>query len=114
MNIRKICYGAAFGFVLLMGFANAQTPMPANIEQHLRAAREAAKFEWVWTLSRNCVAPELGPPEIGERGAIPDRSLWYARPAKVFDNLYFVGTRIHSSWALTTSDGIILIDTLYN
>jgi metallo-beta-lactamase class B len=88
--------------------------MPANIEQHLRAAREAAKFEWVWTLSRNCVAPELGPPEIGERGAIPDRSLWYARPAKVFDNLYFVGTRIHSSWALTTSDGIILIDTLYN
>ena len=37
----------------------------------------------------------------------------YAEPAKVFDNLYFVGTKIHSSWALTTSDGIILIDTLY-
>jgi len=31
----------------------------------------------------------------------------------VFDNLYFVGTKFHSSWALTTSDGIILIDTLY-
>ena len=31
----------------------------------------------------------------------------------MFDNLYFVGTKIHSSWALTTSDGIILIDTLY-
>jgi len=114
MNFRKICCGSAFGFVLLTGFASAQTPIPPNIEQHLRAAREAAKFEWVGTLSRNCVAPELGPPEIGERGSIPDRSLWYARPAKVFDNLYFVGTRIHSSWALTTSDGIILIDTLYN
>ena len=36
----------------------------------------------------------------------------YADPAKVFDNLYFVGTKIHSAWALTTSQGIILIDEL--
>ena len=32
----------------------------------------------------------------------------------MFDNLYFVGTKIHSSWALTTSDGIVLIDTLFD
>ncbi len=32
----------------------------------------------------------------------------------MFDDLYFVGTKIHSSWALTTSEGIILIDTLYD
>jgi metallo-beta-lactamase class B len=32
----------------------------------------------------------------------------------VFDNLYFLGTKFHTSWALTTSDGIIVIDTLYN
>ena len=38
---------------------------------------------------------------------------WYAEPAKVFDNLYFVGGKIHSAWALTTSDGIILIDTIF-
>jgi metallo-beta-lactamase class B len=31
----------------------------------------------------------------------------------VFDNLYFVGGKVHSAWALTTSDGIILIDTIY-
>jgi metallo-beta-lactamase class B len=31
----------------------------------------------------------------------------------VFDNLYWVGTRIHSSWVLKTSQGLILIDTLY-
>ncbi len=110
---RKIYCGAAFGFALA-GFANAQAPIPANIEAHVRAAREAAKFEWVGTLSRDYVAPELGSPEIGGRGVIPDRSLWFARPAKVFDNLYFLGTRFHSSWALTTSDGIILVDTLYN
>ncbi len=51
---------------------------------------------------------------MGERGKVPDRTLWYERPAKVFDNLYFVGTKFHNSWALTTTDGIILIDTLYN
>jgi metallo-beta-lactamase class B len=32
----------------------------------------------------------------------------------MFDNLYWVGTKIHSAWALKTSGGIILIDTLYN
>jgi metallo-beta-lactamase class B len=45
---------------------------------------------------------------------VPDRATWYAPPYKVFDNLYFVGTKIHSAWALTTSDGIIVIDTLFD
>src|SRR5690606_4842666 len=36
---------------------------------------------------------------------------WYAPPLKVFDNLYWLGTRQHSSWALQTSEGIIIIDT---
>jgi metallo-beta-lactamase class B len=41
----------------------------------------------------------------------PDRATWYAPPFKVFDNFYWLGTRQHSSWALQTSAGIILIDT---
>jgi metallo-beta-lactamase class B len=45
----------------------------------------------------------------GGRGA--DRSTWYAPPFKIFDNFYWLGTRAHSSWALQTSDGIIIIDT---
>jgi metallo-beta-lactamase class B len=32
----------------------------------------------------------------------------------VFDNLYWLGTRQHSSWALRTSGGIILIDTNFS
>ena len=47
-------------------------------------------------------------------GKPPARETWFTEPAKVFDNLYFVGSKIHSSWALTTSEGIILIDTLYS
>lgn len=34
----------------------------------------------------------------------------YIEPTRVFDNLYFVGDRTTSAWALTTSAGIILID----
>jgi metallo-beta-lactamase class B len=34
-------------------------------------------------------------------------------PFQVFDNLYFVGVRWVSSWLLKTSQGLILIDTLY-
>ena len=33
-------------------------------------------------------------------------------PHKVFDNLYFVGNGQVSSWALTTSEGIVLIDAM--
>jgi metallo-beta-lactamase class B len=35
-------------------------------------------------------------------------------PTQVFDNLYYVGTGGVASWALKTSDGIILIDALNN
>ena len=46
--------------------------------------------------------------------ATPDKAGWYASPYKVFDNLYWLGTRQHSSWALRTSGGIILIDTNFS
>jgi metallo-beta-lactamase class B len=53
-------------------------------------------------------APARG---AGGPGATPDRATWYASPYKVFDNLYWLGTRQHSSWALQTSAGIVMIDT---
>lgn len=36
------------------------------------------------------------------------------RPITVFDNLHFLGTDWVSAWAIETSDGIILFDTLNN
>ena len=53
-------------------------------------------------------APGRGP---AAAPATPDRAGWYASPYKVFDNLYWLGTRQHSSWALRTSEGLIIIDT---
>lgn len=46
-------------------------------------------------------------------GAIPPRDAWYAEGGQVFDNLYMLTTRANSAWAVKTSAGIILIDTLF-
>ena len=43
----------------------------------------------------------------------PPLGAWYQEPAKVFDNLYYVGDNHHSMWAVTTSEGIILHDTAF-
>jgi metallo-beta-lactamase class B len=100
----------------------AQATAPVTPESLLIAAKRAAGQDHAGTFIRICVAPEnLAAGGRGGRGgpnsstaAVPDRAAWYAAPYKVFDNLYFLGTRIHSSWALTTSAGIIVIDTLFD
>ncbi len=93
----------------------------AEIEAALRSAKTASGFEFLGALNRNCVLPASGglntsnnlPRYVQDPTTIPPRESWYAESAQVFDNLYFVGGRIHSSWALTTSEGIIIIDTVY-
>jgi metallo-beta-lactamase class B len=67
----------------------------------------------------NPAAARAGGAGAGGRGAAagrgpaptPDRTTWYASPYKIFDNFYWLGTRQHSSWALRTSDGLIILDT---
>ena len=102
------------------GYTHAQQSATNRVDAHRRAAQRAAGLEYPGLLGRLCVVPpnkENSPPPSAPsatRRPAPDRSRWYAPPFKVFDNLYWVGTKIHSSWALKTSEGIILIDTLYN
>jgi metallo-beta-lactamase class B len=54
----------------------------------------------------------------GARGtgpaAAPAREGWYAEPAKVADNLYFLGTKVHHAWALAGSEGIIVFEALFD
>lgn len=49
----------------------------------------------------------------GGPAATPARDTWYAEGGQVFDNLYLLTTKTNSAWAVTTSEGIILIDTLF-
>jgi metallo-beta-lactamase class B len=107
-----ICAAAAFAQGSAMREAHAQG---ANaIEAHLAAAKAAAGFDFTGTLARICIAPQTAPGADVPPPPPPARTTWFTDSAKVFDNLYFVGTKLHSAWALTGRDGIILIDTLYD
>jgi metallo-beta-lactamase class B len=103
--------------LLLTATSLAAGAQPA-VEAHLAAAKKAEGTDFPGTIARLCIVPDV-PVGAGAGGGggprpIPDRANWYAEPARMFDNLYWVGTKIHSAWALQTSGGIILIDTLYN
>src|SRR3954467_1455108 len=95
--------------------ATAQTST-SEIDAHIAAAKTAAGQDYRATFVNLCFPTPL---PGGPRGAAallvprpaPDRAIWYASPYQVFDNLYWLGTRQHSSWALKTSAGLIIIDT---
>ena len=114
------CFLAAGATMAAMTIAlQAQTPAPASPEGLVAEAKRAAGRDHAGTFLRICVAPDnlnaapRPPPVTGPR-TVPDRATWYAAPYKVFDDLYFLGTQIHSAWALTTAEGIIIIDTLFD
>lgn len=60
-------------------------------------------------------AAKGGAAKAGGRGpaASPPKENWYAEGGQVFDSLYMLTTKTNSAWAVKTSGGIILIDTLF-
>jgi metallo-beta-lactamase class B len=107
---------SALPLLLLVAFtskANAQLSANA-IDAHLNAAKTAAGVDWPGTLARLCIVPPfVGTIADNAPGPAPARDTWFMEPARVFDNLYFIGSKIHNSWALTNDQGIIILDTLY-
>jgi metallo-beta-lactamase class B len=105
--------------VLLGAALFAQVPVD-DVDTHVAAARAAAGLDFRNTFINLCLPPAGRGAAGAARGAAapgrgpsptPDRATWYAPPFKVFDNLYWLGTRQHSSWALQTSGGIVILDT---
>jgi metallo-beta-lactamase class B len=90
---------------------------PDTIQAHVEAARAAAGHDHPGLFGQLCTPPAARPPAPQGRAAqppsTPDRSVWHVEPAKVFDNLYFVGQSEYSAWAVTTSAGIILVDSIF-
>jgi len=129
---------AAFAAALLGTALSAQAPV-SEMDTHINAARTAAGLDYRATFVNLCFAganpagarPGGAAPAGGRDAAAggraaaapgaggggrgpaptPDRATWYASPYKVFDNFYWLGTRQHSSWALRTSDGLVILDT---
>jgi len=115
MRLGAVVLAASFGL------ANA-APTADTVDAHVLAAQKAAGLDFPGTLEVLCIQPADGSdPAAAARAAnagrsrqTPARESWYAEPAQVFDNVYWVGTKINSAWAIKTSAGIILIDTMYN
>src|SRR3954468_17545189 len=84
-----------------------------TVDAPVAAAKAAAGKEHTVLFDGLC-KPASGPPQRapGPR-VVPERSAWHYEPVKVFDNLYYVGEKEYSAWALVTSDGIIVIDTIW-
>jgi metallo-beta-lactamase class B len=113
-------------FLLVICFsigANAQTNLNPAVQVHIDVAKAAAYrpgndltvlYDTVCEPALSAKGPvaanvEGGPGENASR--VPPRSEWYTPPVKVFDNAYWLGSLRQSTWAITTSDGIILIDS---
>jgi len=127
MLTTRIWIGAV-GTALVSATLSAQAP-PSEIDSHIYAAKTAAGLDYRATFVNLCFpganpglaraggaargAPGGGaaPARGGGAPVTPDRSTWYASPYRIFDDLYWLGTRQHSSWALRTSEGLIILDT---
>jgi len=110
----------ALAMLAFLSVASAQNVRPAadSIERHIAAAKNAAGGrddtpDFYGLVTAICVAPLNAPPrpDAPAPRPNPNRKSTYLEPKKAFDDLYWMGTPSRSSWALTTSDGIILYDT---
>jgi metallo-beta-lactamase class B len=121
-----------FCIVLFVAFwtaadANAQAAGKAAVQRHLEAAKNAAYepgndltllYDTVCEPALSTEGPrerniQAAPESLATR-KVPPRAEWFTEPTKVFDNLYYIGEIRQSIWAVTTSEGIILIDAAYD
>ena len=89
-------------------------PVPARpdndkVKEHWAAANRLAGKDWIPAAHFQC-APEA---EVTDR--LPPRVRTQPDvkrdPVKVFDNLYFVGEKADVTWIISTSDGLIMLDS---
>src|SRR5687768_261073 len=107
------------GAVLAGATVLAQSSPSTGAAPHVAAAKKAAGQDHLVLFNALCVPPPpIRPPQQAGPAAAPQgpppRSQWHAEPAKVFDNLYFLGQTEYTAWAVVTSDGIIVIDPLFD
>ena len=104
--------------IVAIGIAGAQS-YPDTVDGHVAAATAAAGSEYGALVKRLCTAAVPPAPRNASAAAPrpagpPARETWYAPPAKVFDNLYFLGQSEYSAWAVKTPGGIIIIDPIFD
>jgi metallo-beta-lactamase class B len=91
---------------------SADEQAKAAIQKHISAAARLAGKEWDGLYRQRCQV-DSAPLTQQQRSAAPRVERPAPPPMQVFDNLYYLGIDRVSAWALKTSDGIIIIDSLY-
>jgi metallo-beta-lactamase class B len=124
--VKNCLVGALLAGALLWGFASAGLLAQSHprVEAHVAAAKTAAGTDFAGVFTRICreaapaAMPPIAPRPEAQRGARPPgpppRESWHADPVKVFDNLYFLGQTEYSAWAVKTSAGLIIIDSIFD
>jgi metallo-beta-lactamase class B len=103
---------AGIAAALFSGSAIAQQGA-GTVDSHVAAAKAAAGTEHTALFDAIC-KPAPGPVQAGSGPRpVPELSTWHYDPVKVFDNLYYIGEQEFSAWAVVTSAGIIVIDTIW-
>ena len=83
----------------------------ATVQAHVDTATRLAGSDLSALLSLCKAAPAVRP-KVDEHDLMALIAKPAPAPGKAFDNLYFLGDAWVSAWAINTSEGIILIDTL--
>lgn len=87
-------------------FPNAIFP---KVAEHLNRAREIAGEDLYPAFMRRCVLSQ-----IYSQYANSAEDPLQIEPQQIFDNLYFIGQGAVSAWAVKTSAGLVIIDSLNN
>ena len=102
-RVKRLLAGFALAASVGVGAAEAQSA--AEVERHVAAAKAAAGTDHAGMVQKLC-PPPAAPAAVSKS--------WHAEPVTVFDNLHFVGMTQFSAWAVTTSQGIIVIDPVFD
>jgi len=109
----KVAAGMYTSAALLLAVTLGAQDSPAVTAQ-VSAARSLAGPEWAKAAEFFCSTEEqVAAMKILPSATEGDVAGQRAEPMKVFDNLYFIGQKAVTTWALTTSAGIVLIDAGY-
>jgi metallo-beta-lactamase class B len=104
---------------LCLTVATLSAQAPETADSYIAAAKKLAANEQTALINLCTAAPaarpaSTDPPDSRELQPAPAASTWAREPMKVFDNLYYVGERDYSAWAVTTSAGIIIVDAIFD
>jgi metallo-beta-lactamase class B len=87
----------------------------AEVQKHVDAAKKIAGTMWAQEAGFFCSTEQ----QVAAMHILPSATqndppeTRRAEPMKVFDNLYFVGTKEVTTWVIATPEGYILIDSGY-